>query len=458
MASTDWGNRISEQQGGGYGDGNRETTAYNFVDTNDDSTASGPHWGQSASRSLYSVFANQNDDRMSTRSLLSSRLWHGVPQLTNEQMDMFEAAYTGHTFLFVVDVPAFMTKGMYANTNLHYQMKNLKAVIERASTGFSGPSNITADFSDMDDGAMRKVSHVTRVTKEQSDIQLRLHEFAGLPVKNALEAWLTGTYDPKSQHGHYFGNLGIPGGWCLSNHTMSMLVVQVDPSWQVIQDAAYYYNMFPQDVPFDHFEWTKGEHDIVQDYTITFRCNEERSPMIMYAAERYMNNRILTMVGTSVYNSREFVVSSFTDGKGVPQDYNGFNINMNENLNDKYGFIDRRQYNMEFNADNFTQGNWTKPSIIGDPSIRKNLNMSVTKQRGNAIQNKDTSKTWYMHGHDYNGDSETYDPWQKNDLAASANGGEGLSNSIYNQGYPVGETPSNNNSSGSSSSGTSGTT
>ena len=159
-----------------------------------------------------------------------------------------------------------------------------------------------------------------------------------------------------------------------------------------------------------------------------------------------------------LFSAFGFVVSSFTDGKGVPQDYNGFNINMNENLNDKYGFIDRRQYNMEFNADNFTQGNWTKPSIIGDPSIRKNLNMSVTKQRGNAIQNKDTSKTWYMHGHDYNGDSETYDPWQKNDLAASANGGEGLSNSIYNQGYPVGETPSNNNSSGSSSSGTSGTT
>ena len=435
--TTVWGNRISEQIGGSSYEGNRQTTAYNYTTMNRgdydttgawqsvDGVWSGrPHWGESASRSLYSVFANQNDDLMKNRDLLTSRLWHGVPQLTEEQMNMFEAAYTGHTFLFVVNVPTFMTKGMYENTNLHYQMKNLKAVIERASTGFSGPSNITADFSDMDDGAMRKVSHVTRVTKEQSDIQLRLHEFAGLPVKNALEAWLTGTYDPKSQHGHYFGNLGIPGGWCLSNHTMSLLVVQVDPSWQVIQDAAYYYNMFPQDVPFDHFEWTKGEHDIVQDYTITFKCNEERSPMIMYAAERYMNNRILTMVATSVYNSREFVVSSFTDGDGTPLDYQGFSGLMeNTNPTKHYGFIDRRQYNMQYANSNFSSetsgeetvsNNWTETSIIGDGRIHKDAKLSIIKDRGKAIDHINDSGH-YMHGHDNNdGTTETYAPWSGN--------------------------------------------
>ena len=424
MADETWGTRISEQLGGGSAPGNRQSTAYNYVGINKDEAGSynkdgfEPHWGQSASRSLYSVFANQNDNLMGTRNLLTSRLWHGVPQLTEEQMNMFEAAYTGHTFLFVVNVPIFMTKGMYEHTNLHYQMKNLKAVIERASTGFSGPSNITADFSDQDDGAMRKVSHVTRVTKEQSDIQLRLHEFAGLPVKNALEAWMTGTYDPKSQHGHYFGNLGIPGGWCLSNHTMSLLVVQVDPSWQVIQDAAYYYNMFPQDVPFDHFEWTKGEHDIVQDYTITFKCNEERSPMIMYAAERYMNNRILTMVATSVYNSREFVVNSFTDS-GDPLDYTGFTDLMQENNSKNFGFIDKRQYNIEYSNTNFTKAdnNWTKPSIIGDNSIRKNIEMDLTKQNGKAITNGGGTNH-YMHGHDNkmttDTGSESHDPWTGN--------------------------------------------
>ena len=340
-----------------YGPGNRETFAYRTKYYGNKTGQSAtqdkrPNWGQQAQRSIYNVFANQVDTQMKDRDLLQSRLWHGVPQLSSEQMEMFEAAYTGHQFIFVVDMPKFMTEGIYRNTNLHYQARNLKAVIERASTGFSGPSNITADFGDVNDGNGRKLSHVTAVTKEQNDITLRLHEFAGLPVKNALESWMTGTYDYKSEHGHYFGNLGIPGGWCLANHTAAILVVQVDPSWQVIQDAAYYFNMFPTEVPFDHFEWTKGEHTIVDDYSITFRCNEERSPMIMYAAERYMNNRILSMVATSVYNSRQFVVDNFAP-HGSPLDYGGFKSNIAKKATDlsSTSLIDESQYNIKITND-----------------------------------------------------------------------------------------------------------
>lgn len=341
-----------------YGPGNRETFAYRtkYYGTKEELGQQAvqdetPNWGQQAQRSIYNVFANHVDKEMEGRDLLRSRLWHGVPQLSSEQMEMFEAAYTGHQFIFVIDMPKFMTNGIYKNKNLHFQAKNLKAVIERASTGFSGPSNITADFGDVNDGNGRKLSHVTAVTKEQNDITLRLHEFAGLPVKNALESWMTGTYDYKSEHGHYFGNLGIPGGWCLANHTASILVVQVDPSWQVIQDAAYYFNMFPTEVPFDHFEWTKGEHTIIDDYSITFRCNEERSPMIMYAAERYMNNRILSMVATSVYNSRQFVVDNFAPN-GSPLDYGGFVTNITKK-DDKTStsIIDEHQYNIKITND-----------------------------------------------------------------------------------------------------------
>lgn len=439
MADEVYTNRQQEIVGDGFGVGNRQTTAYNFnhIADGDTDNIKTSNWGESASRSLYNVFANQQDSRMGERELIHSRLWHGVPQLTIDQMNMFEAAYTGHTFLFVVDVPKFMSIGLYENTNLHSQIRNLKAVIERASTGFSGPSNITADFSDMDDGAMRKVSHVTRVTKEQSDIQLRLHEFAGLPVKNALEAWLTGIYDPKSQHGHYFGNLGIPGGWCLANHSMSLLVVQVDPSWQTIQDAAFYYNMVPQDVPFDHFEWTKGEHDIVQDYTITFRCNEERSPMIMYAAERYMNNRILTMVATSVYNSRQFVVEDFYGGDGEALDYLGYK-DLIEKHDGKSGFIDARQYNIRFSNQNYAEQvppeedgtvdqnkqdqandaaadkNWTYTSAIEqyETDTDKHASSKLDRYHYATGKNGDGSE-YYMNSHDHNAPDDTYKPYRR---------------------------------------------
>ena len=297
------------------------------------------NWGEGASRGLYSTFSNLSGVEATRRDLLQSRLWKGVPQLSIEQLNAFEAAYTGHQFLFVCTVPAFMTTGIYRDTNMHQEMKNLKAIIERASTGFSGPSPITAEFDTQNDGYGRKLDHVVKVTKEQSDITLRLHEFAGLPVKNAIETWLTGIYDYRSEHGHYHGNLGIPGGWCLANHTMSLLVVQVDPSWTEIQDAAFYYNMIPREVPFDHFNWEKGEHQIVQDYDITFTCNEERSPAIMYAAEKYMNNRILSMAQTSVFNSRQFVAYDFNNG-GAPKE--GFEGELGGGMN----ILDKTQYNI----------------------------------------------------------------------------------------------------------------
>lgn len=346
------------------------------------STADNPdvNWGAGASRSLYNVNSNTSGTEMLDRNLLNSRLWKGVPQLTEDQMKAFEPAYTGHQFLFVINVPKFMTTGYYANTNLHAQMKNLKSIIERASTSFSDGAEITAQFDNQDDGAGRKMSHMVNVTHEQNDITIRLHEFAGLPVKNALESWLTGVYDINSQHGNYFGNLGIPGGWCTANHTMSLLVVQTDPSWTEIQDAAYYYNMMPNNVPFDHWNWTKGESQIVQDADITFNCNRLRNPAVMYAAEKYMNARILSLVSTSVFNTRQFVPTTFSDGALA---YNGFKqeIGLYSSHNDNAYIIDKTQYNAQITNTDRDDSSF----VEGWQETEKNASKTVTQTYANDM-------------------------------------------------------------------------
>ena len=336
------------------------------------------NWGQGAKRSMYHVTNNQTStSNINQRSLVNSRLWHGVPQLTEEQLSMFEVAYTGHTFIFVVKVPRFMTDGLYRNTDMHYQMKNFRAVLERASTGFSGAQNIMANSADQDDGNGRKVSHIVNVTKEQGNISIRLHEFAGLPVKNAIEAWLTGIYDYRSQHGNYHGNLGINGGWCLANHSMAILVVQVTPDWTTIQDAAYYYNMVPTEVPFQHFDWTKGEQTIIDDYDIEFYANEERSPAIMYAAEKYMNNRILSMVATSVYNSRQFVAYDFASLS--KEEFNN-TIKAYDATNPSTStIIDSKQYNMYITNSGATTNNTADDTVVGNPTNKEN-DASLTYQ------------------------------------------------------------------------------
>ena len=123
-----------------------------------DPTDAAVNWGAGAIRSAENVFGNLGrTPSESDRNLLTSRLWHGVPQLTDEQMQMFEAAYTGHTFIFCVNMPRFMTDGIYANTEMHRLAQNFKAVVERASTGFSGFSPIQANTANVEDGNGRKI-------------------------------------------------------------------------------------------------------------------------------------------------------------------------------------------------------------------------------------------------------------------------------------------------------------
>ena len=165
------------------GKSTRDTARYGDIGSSSTKVA---NWGAGASRSVYNVFTNSGDNDARQRDLLSSRLWKGVPQLSEEMIRAFEAAYTGHTFIFITTMPRFMTQGIYADTNMHQHAKNIKSIIENASTGFSGPSNMVMEFGEQQDGNGRKLSHPTRVTKEQTDVTIRLHEFAGLPLKNGI--------------------------------------------------------------------------------------------------------------------------------------------------------------------------------------------------------------------------------------------------------------------------------
>lgn len=321
-------------------------------------------WGTGATRSIYNTFAPYTEDVATKRNLLASRLWKGVPQLTDEMMGAFDAAFTGHTFFFVRDVPRFMYTGIYANTNMHQQIKNLKAIIERACIGFSGANQMTADGTGTMSDGNTQLQFITNVSKRTTSIQLTLHEFAGLPVKNAIETWLTGIVDPLSRHGSYHGNLGIPGGWCLQNHTMSLLVVHVDPSWTEIMDAAYYNNMMPTEVPNDVQTYSKQSVELIGDANVNFICNEHRSPAVMKAAEVYMNNRILSIAHTAAFNSREFV----PDAKAL---YYGAKFADGAMVDGSYNY----NYDVEISgSDNATMQHW--------PDEKKQFNVNTTNYNG----------------------------------------------------------------------------
>lgn len=230
------------------------------------------------------------------RDLSTASLWKGANYLKHGNQSEIDPAYSGHTFLFPTHGASFM---IAAGGTHKTHMANIMNLIRNASTAFSGQNSKMVNFGEVVDGfANRKVQHPVSVTKECDQITIKLHEFQGLVLKSALEDWIDGILDEKVQRSHYWGQ-STNLKYSIQNHSMGVLVVQTDPTWTIIQEAAWYYNMVPSEVQFDFFNFTKGQIDIVDDYDLVFRCNEERSPAVRAAAEAYMNAFILNELSTS---------------------------------------------------------------------------------------------------------------------------------------------------------------
>ena len=160
--------------------------------------------------------------------------------------------------------------------------------------------------------------------------------------------------------------------------------------------------MVPTEVPFEHFEWTKGEQTIVDDYSINFRCNEERSPMITYAAERYMNNRVLSMVATSVYNSRQFVANDFMDEK-TSYEMESFNSYLEDG---NFEYFDPEQYNISINGYGSGQQSAVEKYSTNGKKAELNLDRYVPDSSDNIGSPVPT-----MHNTDSKNKQETIQPW-----------------------------------------------
>jgi hypothetical protein len=249
---------------------------------------------------------------MSLNDISSSRLWAGVPDWALKNINMYDPAFQGHTFLFVTHMPQFM-KELSVNALPKYStlaasakshIGNLQGLIERASTAFNGTSAKTVNFAEQTDGySDRKLNSPVSVTKDIDEVTIRMHEFKGLVLKHAIEFWVDGMFDIKSKHASYYGLIqDAILEFSLQNHTMGVLVVQTDPGWLNVQEAAWFQNMIPVEVPFESFHWEKGDNKIIDDYDCRFKCNEERSDVIDAAAVSYMQTRIVDNINTKYFD------------------------------------------------------------------------------------------------------------------------------------------------------------
>jgi hypothetical protein len=170
--------------------------------------------------------------------------------------------------------------------------KKFKHLLEYGFVGVDGIQNTTLDFEQITGGyAGRQFEVATTAKDETNAITIKLYEFAGSPVREYLDMWISGIADPYTGTGHYHGALDLDPTLKYSqvNHIAEAFYVQTDPTGREdgIEYACLLTNMIPKTVKKDHFNYESGSHPIVQ-VDVEFTATKYESPQINQIAKQLL--------------------------------------------------------------------------------------------------------------------------------------------------------------------------
>ena len=235
-------------------------------------------------RTLQSNIKTHNTD-MSGYSLFLGGL--NVKRAALEQYNVLK---TGKGRIFLTKMPHFMKELMPNAT------KNFKHVIEYGFMDITGIQDLTMEFDSITGGYAGRTFEIPTILKDETnEITIKILEFAGSPMREYIEMWLTGVADPNSGFTHYHG-LALPsydegGNWqeakvevSQANHTMEAFYVVTDQTGYNIEFACMLCNMFPRASRRSHFDQTAGESQHVE-LEIAFTCTMYTSPDINAVAK-----------------------------------------------------------------------------------------------------------------------------------------------------------------------------
>lgn len=209
----------------------------------------------------------QNGIKNASTNLQNYSLFLGGLNVRHDALAQYTPLKTGYARIFLIRMPYFMSKMLPDET------ANFKHLIEYGFVGLDGIQNTTMDFEQVTGGYAAKQFDVATVAKDETnEITLKVYEFAGSPIREFTESWLTGISDPLTGVAHYHGAMDLTaeqGGavaYNQANHTMEAIYVNTDPTGlsSGIEYACMFTNMMPKQVKKDQFNFEAGTHSLVQ--------------------------------------------------------------------------------------------------------------------------------------------------------------------------------------------------
>jgi hypothetical protein len=253
----------------------------------------------------------QSNIKNNTTDMRGYSLFLGGLNVKRAALEQYNVLKTGKGRIFITKMPFFMKKLMPNAT------KNFKHVLEYGFMDIQGIQDLTMEFDSITGGYAGRSFEIPTILKDETnEITIKVLEFAGSPMREYLEMWLTGVSDPNSGYTHYHG-LAIPqkdskGNFkepeievSQHNHTMEAFYVMTDQTGFRIEFACMLCNMFPKTSARSHFNQTSGEMNHVE-LEIAFTCTMYTSPDINAVAQLLLNKyRVL-------YNYLDFISDTGT--------------------------------------------------------------------------------------------------------------------------------------------------
>jgi hypothetical protein len=238
-------------------------------------------------------------------------LFLGGTNVTNEVLAQYDPIRTGYGRLFMVRTPKWMAN-MYPD-----ETKIFKHMLEYGNTAVQGINDVSVDFDSIQGGYVGKSFEIPKTaTNGTTEFNVKVYDFSGSPIRKYLHAWINGTTDLLTGLTTYHGDVSIERKQ--SNQTAEFIYVATDNTGERVEYACLLANCFPKQINTDVFNYTAGEHGIVET-EIPFTCTLYESININKVACRLIEKyKILA-------NSLNFF-SGFTDatsGKGSIMDERG---------------------------------------------------------------------------------------------------------------------------------------
>lgn len=205
----------------------------------------------------------QSNIKSNQRDMTQYSLFMGGLNVRSESLAQYSPLKTGYARIFLVKMPRFMKSIMPNKT------KNFKHLVEYGFVGLDGIQNTSMEFEQVTGGyAGRQFDVATTAKDETNEVTIKMYEFAGSPVREYIDMWVSGISDPHTGIAHYHGAMdgSSPVPYAQVNHTMEAIYVQTDPTGRSdgIEYACLLTNMMPKNVKKDHFNFEAGQHQLVQ--------------------------------------------------------------------------------------------------------------------------------------------------------------------------------------------------